>query len=81
MITGTCVCTNGDFTLSDEYELIFGNEHYKGKVLTRSDEGWIYILDYQGDDYYGCIDENGKEVSFLVEWRFLLKNKSTDGLY
>lgn len=64
---GTCVCANGSFTLFDEYELHFGYDDFHDKVVVMSDDGWNYIVYCQGDGYYGCIDENGKEVSFLVE--------------
>ena len=67
MIIGTCVCTNGSFTLFEEYEINFGDDFYSDKIVVMSDDGWNYIVDYQGDGYYGCVDANGKEVSFLVE--------------
>lgn len=67
MIIGTCVCTNGSFTLLDEYKINFGDDFYSDKIVVMSDDGWNYIVDYQGDGYYGCVDVNGKEVSFLVE--------------
>lgn len=67
MIIGTCVCTNGSFTLLDEYDINFAADLYSDKIVVMSDDGWNYIVHYQGDGYYGCVDSNGKEVSFLVE--------------
>ena len=67
MITGTCVCTNGSFTLFKEYGVALGDYLYSDKIVVISDDGCNYIVDYQGDGYYGCVDANGKEVSFLVE--------------
>ena len=65
---GLCVKTNGSFTLLEDYYLEFGNDFYSDKVTVVSDDGWNYIIEYQGDGYYGCIDVNGKEVSFLVDY-------------
>jgi hypothetical protein len=66
MITGTCVCTNGRFTLFNEYELHFGYDDFHDKVFVRADDGWLWIVEPQEDDYYGCTDIDGKQVSFLV---------------
>ncbi|QXV80809.1 hypothetical protein bas02_0043 [Veterinaerplatzvirus Jeanpiccard] len=59
---GICVKTNGQFTLLEDYEI---NSH-SDEVTVFSDDGCYWFLSYQGDGYYGCIDSNGKEVSFLV---------------
>lgn len=64
---GTCIRTNGSFTLFDEYNIDFGDDLYSEKIVVTSDDGWNYIIECQGDGYYGCVDANGKEVSFLVE--------------
>ena len=64
MIIGTCVCTNGSFTLLENYEIKF---HSDGKITVGSDYGCYWFVSYQGNGYYGCVDVSGKEVSFLVE--------------
>ena len=60
----TCVKANDWFTLFNEYEIVF---HSDGAITVESDYGSYWFVSYQGDGYYGCRDENGKEVSFLVE--------------
>lgn len=66
MINGTCVCTNGYFTLFSEYP-IYVNYCRTDAIVVISDDGHPWFVNYQGDGYYGCVDANGKEVSFLVE--------------
>lgn len=63
MIIGTCVKTNGCFTLFEDYEINSNSD----EITVLSDDGCYWLVSYQGDGYYGCRDENGKEVSFLVE--------------
>ena len=65
MTTATCVKTNGSFTFLDEYE--FKLDQNTGQIEIISDNGYPWYFHSDGDGYYGCIDENGKEVSFLVE--------------
>lgn len=60
---GICVETNGHFTLLEDYEINF--DSYSITLL--SDFGCYWFIYDQGDGYYGCVDANGKEVSFLVE--------------
>lgn len=60
---GICVKTNGFFTLLEDYEINFDSN----EITVLSDDGSYWFLSYQGDDYYGCRDSGGKEVSFLVE--------------
>ena len=61
---GICVKSNDWFTLFNEYEIALRSD---GAIKAESDYGCYWFLFDQGDGYYGCRDENGKEVSFLVE--------------
>ena len=38
MITGTCVCTNGSFTLFKEYGVSLSDYLYSDKIVVMSDE-------------------------------------------
>ena len=78
---GICVKTNGSFTIFEDYELDFGYDLQSDKVVVLGDDGCSYIVEYNCDGYYGCVDINWKEVNLLVEQHFLLKLKSMDGLY
>lgn len=63
MNTATCVIANAAFTLLEDYP--FEDGEYSWHVL--SDNGDWWVVHDEGDGYYGCIDINGKHVSFLVE--------------
>ena len=63
-MTGICVKANDSFALLEDYEIIFNSD---GAITVESDDGCLWFLFDQGDGYYGCKDENGNEVSFLVE--------------
>lgn len=60
---GICVKANEFFTPLEDYEINFHSD----EITVLSDDGCHWFVSYQGDGYYGCIDANGKEVSFLVE--------------
>ena len=64
MITATCVKTNGSFTLFNEYE--FKLDPISGQIEVVSDAGYQWYFHSEGDGYYGCTDEDGGVVSFLV---------------